>query len=39
MIKRTFKAIGMLLILGVSLGSLYLVNLFLMKPVSIDHFL
>ena len=39
MIKRTFKAMGMLLILGVSLGSLYLVNLFLMKPVSIDHFL
>ncbi|MDB2447686.1 DUF885 domain-containing protein [Gammaproteobacteria bacterium] len=39
MIKRTFKAMGMLLIFGVSLGSLYLVNLFLMKPVSIDHFL
>mgnify|MGYP000011511256 FL=1 len=39
MIKRTFKAMGMLLIFGVSLGSLYLVNLFLMKPVSIDHYL
>ena len=39
MIKRTFKAMGMLLIFGVSLGSLYLVNLFLMKPVSVDHFL
>ena len=39
MIKRTFKAIGMLLIFGVSLSSLYLINLFLMKPVSIDHFL
>ena len=39
MIKRTFKAIGMLLIFGVSLGSVYLVNLFFMKPVSIDHFL
>ena len=39
MIKRTFKAMGMLLIFGVSLGSLYLVNLFLMKPFSIDHFL
>ena len=39
MIKRTFKAIGMLLIFGVSLCSLYLVNLFFMKPVSIDHFL
>lgn len=39
MIKRTFKAIGILLIFGLSLSSLYLVNLFFMKPVSIDHFL
>ncbi len=39
MIKRTFKAIGMLLIFSVSIGSLYLVNLFLMKPISIDHYL
>ena len=39
MIKRTFKAIGMLLIFGVSLASLYIVNLFFMKPASIDHFL
>jgi len=39
MIKRTFKAIGMLLIFGVSLASLYVVNLFFMKPASIDHFL
>ena len=30
MIKRTSKAIGMLLIFGLSLSSLYLVNLFFM---------
>ena len=35
MIKRTFKAIGMLLIFGVSLASLYIVDLFFMKPASI----
>ena len=39
MIKRIFKAFGTLFFFGVSLVSLYLVNLFYMKPVSIDHFL
>ena len=39
MIKRGFKAIGLVLVFGLSLSSLYLVNLFVMKPVSIDHFL
>ena len=39
MIKRGFKAIGLVFIFGLSLSSLYLVNLFVMKPVSIDHFL
>ena len=39
MIKRGFKAIGLVFIFGLSLSSLYLVNLFFMKPVSIDHFL
>tara|TARA_Y100000385_G_scaffold30627_1_gene28896 strand:- start:1387 stop:3219 length:1833 start_codon:yes stop_codon:yes gene_type:complete len=39
MIKRTFKAMGMLFIFSMGLSSLYLVNLFLMKPVSIDHYL
>ena len=35
MIKKTFKAIGMLLIFGVSLASLYIINLFFMKRASI----
>ena len=39
MIKRGFKAIGLIFVFGLSLSSLYLVNLFFMKPVSIDHFL
>ena len=39
MIKRFFKAIGLIFVFGISLGSLYLVNLFLMKPISIDHYL
>ena len=39
MIKRIFKAFGTLFFFGISLVSLYLVNLFYMKPVSIDHFL
>ena len=39
MIKRFFKAIGLIAVFGVSLCSLYLANLFLMKPASIDHFL
>jgi len=39
MVKRFFKAIGLVVTFGISLGSLYLVNLFFMKPVSIDHYL
>ncbi len=39
MIKRFFKAIGLIFVFGISLGSLYLVNLFFMKPISIDHYL
>ena len=39
MIKRFFKATGLVFLFGLSLGSLYLVNLFLMKPASIDHYL
>ena len=39
MIKRFFKAIGVIAIFSISLCSLYLANLFLMKPASIDHFL
>ena len=39
MIKRFFKAVGLVFVFGLSLGSLYLVNLFFMKPVSIDHYL
>ena len=39
MIKRIFKAFGTLFFFGISLVSLYLVNLFYMKPISIDHFL
>ena len=39
MIKRFFKAVGLVFVFGLSLGSLYLVNLFFMKPASIDHYL
>ena len=39
MIKRIFKTLGVLTFFGISLVSLYLVNLFYMKPVSIDHYL
>lgn len=39
MIKRIFKAFGVLFFIGISLVSLYLVNLFYMKPASIDHYL
>ena len=39
MIKRIFKTLGVLTFFGMSLVSLYLVNLFYMKPASIDHYL
>ena len=39
MIRKGLKAIGLIFLFGVSLGSVYLVNLFFMKPVSIDHYL
>ena len=39
MIKKILKYVGRIFILIIGISSLYLVNLFLMKPVSIDHFL
>ena len=39
MIRRGFKAIGLFFIFAISISSLYLFNLFFMKPVSIDHYL
>ena len=39
MIKKILKYVKRFLILVVGVSSLYLVNLFLMKPFSIDHFL
>ena len=39
MVRRIFKALGVLTFFGISLVSLYLVNLFYMKPASIDHYL
>jgi hypothetical protein len=39
MIRRGFKAIGLFFIFATSISSLYLFNLFFMKPVSIDHYL
>ena len=39
MIRKILKYVKRFLILVVGISSLYLVNLFLMKPFSIDHFL
>ena len=39
MVKRIFKTLGVLAFFGTSLISLYLINLFYMKPASIDHYL
>ena len=39
MIKKILKYVGRIFVLIIGISSLYLVNLFLMKPVSIDHFL
>ena len=39
MIKKILKYVGRIFILIIGISSLYLVNLFLMKPISIDHFL
>ena len=39
MIKKILKYVGRIFVLIVGISSLYLVNLFFMKPVSIDHFL
>ena len=39
MVRRIFKALGVLTFFGLSVVSLYLVNLFYMKPASIDHYL
>ena len=37
--KKFFKYTGYLLLSGLVVVSLYLANLFLMKPYSIDHYL
>ena len=37
--KKLFKYAGYLVLTGFALVSLYLANLFLMKPYSIDHYL
>ena len=39
MLKRFFKAVGLIVVFGISVCSLYIANLFLMKPLSIDHYL
>ena len=39
MIKRIFKTLVVLAFFGISLVSLYLVNIFYMKPASMDHYL
>jgi uncharacterized protein (DUF885 family) len=39
MIRRGFKAISLFFIFAISISTLYLFNLFFMKPVSIDHYL
>ena len=39
MIKKILKYVGRIFVLIIGISSLYLVNLFLMKPISIDHFL
>jgi uncharacterized protein (DUF885 family) len=39
MIKRFLKAIGTLGVYGLALSLIYLTNLFLMRPASIDHYL
>ena len=39
MLSRIIKSVGFLLIWAIVLFSVYLFNLFYMKPVSIDHFL
>ncbi len=39
MIKKILKYVGRIFVLIIGISSLYLVNLFLMRPISIDHFL
>ena len=39
MLKRFFKAVGLIVVFGISVCSLYIANLFLMKHLSIDHYL
>jgi len=39
MIKKILKYAGRLIALTLAIASLYLINLFFMKPVSIDHYL
>ena len=37
--KKLLKYVGYIVLSGLAVVSLYLVNLFLMKPYSIDHYL
>ena len=39
MLSRIIKSVGFILVWGLMLLSIYLFNLFYMKPVSIDHYL
>ena len=39
MLSRIIKSVGVILVWGLMLLSIYLFNLFYMKPVSIDHYL
>ena len=36
---KTLKYIGYIILLGLAIISLYMINLFAMKPYSIDHYL
>ena len=37
--KKLFKYVGYFALSGLAIAALYLANLFLMKPYSIDHYL
>ena len=39
MLSRIIKSVGFMLVWALMLFSIYLFNLFYMKPVSIDHYL
>jgi len=37
--EKTLKYIGYIILFGLAIISLYMINLFAMKPYSIDHYL